>query len=1070
MTMKDKCKQAVALAAGRALSDRELGLIEDHLKGAMKRVYLENPKAAAGMAPSDLYAKAVAQARKEIVQEAVEAKIRSAQNIAKAAANLDYVNGHAPAAAVKSLYNLLTMRASLDKSGRQSVESRQEAMGRDAWGKMPALGAILKEEQRLASPFLDELFGRASGDPLAKKAAAEWNAAIDDMHAAAKLAGMPIGKLDNWRLPQRQSSYKVAANRDAWVEDHMGWVDRQIYRNPDGTMFTDEQMREFLGKAADTIATDGAAKDSNGGGGFSTSRRSYQKERQIHFRDADSWRAAQAKYGDKTVAQLLANHTVAFSRDIALTEAFGSDYRGAFQELLRQATLRAKDKATARESLERIDHDAGVARRYFDALVGDSGHTSPEGAAWARRFDIIRNAVTFATMGGAGPNSMPDMAGFSMIARLSNLPEIQLWLKTMRNFLSPRSAADKALATRIGLGVQTILEDVRRYVRDDPVMNFSAKAANFTVVAGLLHRFEEGKAMAVASVMHDAIGALTRRHEWDALPKGDRLIFESSGVDKATWDLWRAADLERGDDGSRTILLPAHLYDLPDTAVDAAIAPKLRQLQDLGGEAVSRLTAQSDRERDWMAGRAAKLEAYADKLAATLDAYRATREKALGKLGADTDARIDLIEAQMERLRAEKDIAAYLATKDAQGRQLRLLEQVEDGASVGRGTVQERVHPDRRPDAVVTNWAKTPGVGEQSAASIERFSRRRGAIGEDLGARLAKAERRIKDAEKRVKEAEELAAGEIDDKRRDLNGRLAARIHDLDVFSREMRDRIVRRNELAAEWRRQIGDRIDSLRDEARRDAALKLSGVVGREMKIASGSPGIERRVDLGLDINRTGLMSEISRSMLFLKATPMSILHNYWQRSASMGEITNPALLRARYFVTAAVLGVMVMNLKNLLVGQDAFNPLDLEQEKYAPKLIKSVLSGGGFGVYGDMLLQDPSGSKNTHSMSGLIGGPIIGTADDVMTLYQDAAHWAVGGKADIGGDTVRFAKRHLTPNIFYAKALLDHYIFQQLQEMFSPGYNARAQARMEKGTGTKYWWDFGKTEPKRAPEFAR
>ncbi|MEO0035938.1 MAG: hypothetical protein RLZZ501_1961 [Pseudomonadota bacterium] len=873
--MKDKCKQAVALAAGRALSDRELDLIEDHLKGAMKRVYLENPRAAASMAPSDLYAKAVALAQKEVVQQAVEAKVRSAQNVAKAAANLDYVNSHAPAASVKSLYNLLTMRASLDKSGRQSVESRQEAMGREAWGKMPTLGAILKDEQRMAGPFLDEVFGRASGDPLARKAAAEWNAVIDEMHAAAKLAGMPIGKLDNWRLPQRQSSYKVAANRDAWVEDHMGWVDRRIYRNPDGTMFTDEQMRAFLGKAADTIATDGAAKDSGGGGGFSTSRRSYQKERQIHFKDSDSWRAAQTKYGDKTVPQLLANHTVAFSRDIALTEAFGSDYRGAFAELLRQATLRAKDEATARESLERIDHDAGVARRYFDAVVGDSGHTSPEGAAWARRFDIIRNAVTFATMGGAGPNSMPDMAGFSMIARLSNLPEIQLWLKTMRNFLSPRSAADRELANRIGLGVQTILEDVRRYVRDDPVMNFSAKAANFTVVAGLLHRFEEGKAMAVASVMHDAIGALTRRHEWDALPAGDRLIFESSGVDKPTWDLWRAADLERGDDGSRTILLPAHLYALPDAAVDAVIADRIAEARS----------------------------------------FHAAR-----------------------------------------------------------------------------------------VAGLER------------------------------------------------NGRGA--------FSAERR----------AEWDADLNQHLAGLRDAARRDAALKLSGVVGREMKIASGSPGVERRVGQGLDINRTGLPSELMRSMLFLKSTPMAILKNYWQRSRSMGGVTNPTLLRARYFVTACALGVMVMELKNLFNGQDMFDPTDTKQEKYISKVIKAVLTGGSLGVYGDLLLQDPTGSKNTHSASGLLAGPIIGAADDVMSLPQDLAHWSVGGKADIGGDTIRFAKRHFTPNIFYAKALFDHYIFQQLQEMFSPGYNARAQARMEKITGTKYWWDFGQTEPKRAPGVAR
>jgi hypothetical protein len=66
----------------------------------------------------------------------------------------------------------------------------------------------------------------------------------------------------------------------------------------------------------------------------------------------------------------------------------------------------------------------------------------------------------------------------------------------------------------------------------------------------------------------------------------------------------------------------------------------------------------------------------------------------------------------------------------------------------------------------------------------------------------------------------------------------------------------------------------------------------------------------------------------------------------------------------------------------------------------------------------------------------GPVAGLVDDVIKLGQGIPLNAVEGKPEqTGGDLVKLGKG-LIPgaNLWYAKAALDHMIFNQLQEYFS------------------------------------
>jgi hypothetical protein len=55
----------------------------------------------------------------------------------------------------------------------------------------------------------------------------------------------------------------------------------------------------------------------------------------------------------------------------------------------------------------------------------------------------------------------------------------------------------------------------------------------------------------------------------------------------------------------------------------------------------------------------------------------------------------------------------------------------------------------------------------------------------------------------------------------------------------------------------------------------------------------------------------------------------------------------------------------------------------------------------------------------------------------------------------------------NIWYAKAALDHMIWQTIMEALSPGYLASIRSRTMRQTGQDWWWKPGELTPDRAPD---
>ncbi|EHY7463978.1 hypothetical protein K4060_001657 [Salmonella enterica] len=235
-------------------------------------------------------------------------------------------------------------------------------------------------------------------------------------------------------------------------------------------------------------------------------------------------------------------------------------------------------------------------------------------------------------------------------------------------------------------------------------------------------------------------------------------------------------------------------------------------------------------------------------------------------------------------------------------------------------------------------------------------------------------------------------------------------------------------------------------------EAMRKLLGAVTEEVDMAVITPGVREQVFTGSGIQRGTWKGELTRSVFLFKSFPISVVMRHWHRAMGMPSAGGRAAYIATFIASTTLLGALSQQLNDMASGR---NPREMAGKDAAKFWLGALLKGGGLGLYGDFLLSD-----HTRYGSGALAsmlGPVAGLVDDVIKIGQGIPLNAVEGKSEqTGGDLVKLGKG-LTPgaNIWYLKAALDHMIFNQMQEYFSPGYLRKMEQRSKKEFNQTYWW---------------
>lgn len=583
--MRPECIKAVTQAIGRTLNQPEIKGIEDRVRRNMKQL-AQTDATWQSKTAADRLNEAAAKSAKDLVAEADLKKKRVALTIL-AHDRIDSYMQRFPEHPLEGLDRMLAF-SSDGKSGILSIESSTRAIRDDAVSRM--LDVIDQTKGKFMGLFQDEagnlalvreLHGEDSGSAVAKTAAKQFKDTAEQLRQRFNRAGGDVGFLDDWSMPRDHSQVKVAKDQTKWVADHVQWANRGKYLKEDGTPMNDAELTDFLNHAWVTLATGGTNKLEPGqaaGNGMRANRGS--ESRQIHYKDAESFIAAQKAYGDRNLLELLIGHIDRASRDIALVETLGpnpSNQMRYFMDAGQKATdtARPTDAVKTAKQRRKIEH-------LFEEVAGT--REPPVSAALANGFDTYRALNVASRLGSAVLTSVTDQGTLGLTASMNGMPVMKVFANELR-MLNPASAADRRIAQRAGLGLNQLIGSLNRFGADGlgtneqvagRIAKFSQTAASKVMQASGLNALTAGSQRAFGATMLDTIGDMTRRHDsLAAMDPADSKRLAGQGVTDTDWSVWRMAEPEDWRGVGDTVLTANSIYRIPD----ADLVPMARQLK-----------------------------------------------------------------------------------------------------------------------------------------------------------------------------------------------------------------------------------------------------------------------------------------------------------------------------------------------------------------------------------------------------------------------------------------------------------------------------------------------------------
>lgn len=267
---------------------------------------------------------------------------------------------------------------------------------------------------------------------------------------------------------------------------------------------------------------------------------------------------------------------------------------------------------------------------------------------------------------------------------------------------------------------------------------------------------------------------------------------------------------------------------------------------------------------------------------------------------------------------------------------------------------------------------------------------------------------------------------------------------------------------------------------QAREGAATRYAGFVSREMNAAVISPGSRERAAMNTFVNKKAasgsFINECIRSFLMFKSFAFAAFNKLMMRTGAYEGKGAKAKYLASMVAMTTIGGAAGITLRGLASGRDPSQMIPTEDSQKAAYdfYLRSVLAGGGLGLYGDLLttaVQKPFGGV-LASLAGPFADDVANVSGVVSSGFKLASSGLNASDPELQADRVALAANRvikgITPgsNLWYTKAATDHLIYNQLQEALSPGSMARSQARSQQN-GATFWWAPTDATPGRAPD---
>ncbi|CAB5178913.1 structural protein [uncultured Caudovirales phage] len=1135
--MKQACVAEVSKMLGRELTKAEQDTIEGHFSAAAKQFIAEDRAGFQAMSPAQRTTEIATRAQKLAMQSVIErsdALVHQAMVENSNIAMLDRVADKTKA--VSFVRDLINQNAG-SKAGVTSLETLAKATHYNAMRRLQGLlnmdggkffGLMANPERRAAA--LRAASGDATNDPVANavgKAVADVN---KELIAQAKAAGVSIHENPLWHRPQVDDVTKIRATPiGTWVSEVSSLVDREVMLDGTGRPNTPEALDKYLREIYETKAMDGVNKRAAGAGqsGVGASRvGSLNKERQLYFKDTDSYLSYMDKYADyQTAGEMFDAHYKRMSMDIALAQKFGANAPAHIENLLdlaHDAALRAT--GTDVKAAGKIDKEVAIARREVANLL--TPH-APADSRVAVAMTTARNLSGAALLGNGVLSALPDAATLKIMAQLTEIPQARLYKSFFKASLTKK---DDLTAHGIFLAAAT--EHLGRW----GVETLGSKATHVTswlnnAVQGAsgLHLWDKmGRAAWSEGIMWK-VGEVTRTMT-DVAEFNKNAVFAQQGVTQHIFDIWRAADLSESPiNKSDRMLTPDAIYSIPDAKLRPLIEQRVSERSQIYADEIAKRDAAVQKLQGWADSRKDQHAKLTEDLSKRLDEY-------IGRTEGKKSEQVSRVEALREYAAALKDLAD---THVSEGRSASLGAQADAAqANAARGKAEARVAQAQKELRKVENGvvkavgSKVDEISEklsklavdakegraqltakeaefihkqdlylqqyqehaqairehadavtQAAKEANAAARAavRGNYGEvkDAVVRAERAQAAVKVAEARLQRDSKAMGSEISAKSDEAARRVEKSLAALKEYTENTNARIAKHKEFLLAYQEGAGKIVDQELLSARSDAAIKLLSLAyDTEQSAFRGAMGANNRQRTATPFSEADpntFFGQLGKCFMQFKSVPLGIFRTQFLEVPRMLEgskgplgMSAAAWHRAKFVVYATLLGGLSEQLMSVARGEqmkDMTDPL-------FPLL--ALARGGGLGFYADTF-KASFDAKGAGDVLSQFSGPVPNAAARMLAEFGKAAKDNAEGKgktSDVYAQHgLKWARQNVAvgANVFWWKAAFNRMIYDQAQDYFVPG-TSQEQEKRSNARGTEYWWSPGHKAPDKDIDLSR
>ncbi|MBF9225251.1 hypothetical protein I0P17_04460 [Acinetobacter baumannii] len=250
---------------------------------------------------------------------------------------------------------------------------------------------------------------------------------------------------------------------------------------------------------------------------------------------------------------------------------------------------------------------------------------------------------------------------------------------------------------------------------------------------------------------------------------------------------------------------------------------------------------------------------------------------------------------------------------------------------------------------------------------------------------------------------------------------------------------------------------------------ASQLQAHLLDEQGMAVIEAGLRERTWMTLGAKGT-VTGEIFKGLTQFKSFSASFLMRQGSRTLAQEGLKGKAAYGIPLFVTMTLLGGLVVQLRELLNGNDPQTIYDSNDPKKATSFfMRSVVAGGGLPVLGDILVAgaDTSGRDANSFVSGPLGSDftaLLGLTVGNLTQYNE------GKDTNFGNEAFKFVKGKIpAQNLWYTKAAINRMVFDEMQDTIAPGYREKALRKAERQQDRERFWGDDINDI-RAPDFER